>query len=807
MSHGQNDPGTSPSGDSFRDAAFEDWARGLAMIRHEPTTRARIAQWLDHHARDPADRQDWLRLLHAADHVASMGMWLVVHMTYTRRVQLDGQPLAAVDFKPSPEGHTGGALNMVIGYVGYLLANAMARRTRAWTMGQGHCVAAIDAVNVLMDNTTPAHAARYALDDAGLTRLVEDFYACRVSPDGRPVSPLGSHVNPHTAGGTAEGGYLGFTGLQYVHMPLPGQALVAFLSDGAFEEQRGSDWVPRWWRAEDCGPVVPVMIANGRRIDQRTGMNQAGGTAWFQDHLTLNGFSPLTVDGRDPAAVAWGILTAESELAERSARIRSGRARYPIRMPYVIAETIKGYGFPGAGTNAAHNLPLGANPADDSEARRRFQAGVARLHVPLGELGDAIGRLRNHAGTARPKERDHALADPRVPLPHFPAPPAFPLGDAVSPMAALDEAFLRVVEANPELRVRIGNPDEMRSNRLDRTLDRLRHRVTDPEPDVAEALDGAVITALNEEAVVNAALANKQGLNLVASYEAFAVKMLGAMRQEVIFARHAREAGRVPGWLSVPVLASSHLWENGKNEQSHQDPTLCEAWLGELEDVAPTLFPIDATSAIEALRDLYRSHARVGVMVVPKRAVPVRLTPEQARRLTRDGLLGLHEPAAPRVQLFAIGAYQLIEAEKARDRLEAAGVAAGLYALLAPGRLREPRDDAEGRVVQPATHLRRLVPGCPARVFLCHGRPEVFAGTLRPLDTGGGSRFLGYRNQGGTLDTFGMLFANRCTWAHALAAVATAAGLPPASLLTEDERRALAGQGDPEVLRDVRRPG
>ena len=67
--------------------------------------------------------------------------------------------------------------------------------------------------------------------------------------DGSPSAPLGSHVNPHTAGGIAEGGYLGFAELQYAHLPLPGETLVAFLSDGAAEEQRGSDWMPRWWRA------------------------------------------------------------------------------------------------------------------------------------------------------------------------------------------------------------------------------------------------------------------------------------------------------------------------------------------------------------------------------------------------------------------------------------------------------------------------------------------------------------------------------------------------------------------------------
>lgn len=64
------------------------------------------------------------------------------------------------------------------------------------------------------------------------------------------AAPLGSHVNPYTAGGIIEGGYLGFAELQYAHMPLPGESLVAFLSDGAAEEQRGSDWIPRWWRAK-----------------------------------------------------------------------------------------------------------------------------------------------------------------------------------------------------------------------------------------------------------------------------------------------------------------------------------------------------------------------------------------------------------------------------------------------------------------------------------------------------------------------------------------------------------------------------
>ena len=69
--------------------------------------------------------------------------------------------------------------------------------------------------------------------------------------------------------------------------------------------------------------------------------------------------------------------------------------------------------------------------------------------------------------------------------------------------------FTATVGANPHLRPRVGNPDEMRSI-----------RVTDPEPGILEAVDGAVITALNEEAVAAACLANKARINVIHSHEA-----------------------------------------------------------------------------------------------------------------------------------------------------------------------------------------------------------------------------------------------------------------------------------------------
>jgi len=549
--------------------------------------------------------------------------------------------------------------------------------------------------------------------------------------------------------------------------------LVTFLSDGAFEEQRGSDWAPLWWRSEDCGMVIPVMIANGRRIDQRSTLAMEGGSEWFAEHLSHHGFQPSIIDGRDPAAFAWGILTGEQWLEDEAAEIASGKRSYPARLPYLIAEAPKGYGFPGAGTNRAHGTPLPGNPAQDAESRRLFNEGAARLWVPAKKLQDAVKCFQQHEVQQRPQEKDHPLACRNVD-PTIPDVPWTEVNQKYSPMAAVDVAFCALVKANPKLRVRVGNPDEISSNNMNLTLAKLKHRVTQPELSQDESRDGAVITALNEEAVVSAALANKGGLNLVVSYEAFAVKMLGALRQEIIFSRHQIEQGEQPGWRSLPVISSSHLWENGKNEQSHQDSTLAEALLGEMADVSRVIFPADANSAAAALLEVYRYQGQIANLVIPKRALSVHLSPQQAEQLTQEGALLIAGNAEAPLQLVAVGAYQLQEGLLAWQRLDKCGARASLVYLQEPGRFRKPRDAQEAAWQAPASVKERLFPASVTdRLFLCHSRPEVLLGHLRPLDLGAAhTRALGYINRGGTLDVKGLLTANRCTWMHALQALA-----------------------------------
>jgi len=785
---------------------FAAWAEGYGAIRHRAETQLRVYDMYQAlTARHIAgDGVPFFKMLKALDRVTSAAMWLVAHMTYAKHVHLDGRPLQAEDFKSNPQGHMGGSLNMVPAYAGYLALNALTGCTRGWLMGQGHCVSAVDALNVLVGNMTPAHAERYGVSDAQLSRMAQDFYSYRLAADGSPESPLGSHVNAHTAGAILEGGFLGFAELLYAHMPLPGERLTAFLSDGAFEEQRGGDWAPRWWRAQDCGMVTPILISNGRRIDQRTMASQEGGPTWLSQHLKINGYDPVVFDGRDPAAFVWAIWAMEERLQHCIDRAHAGRLRYPAPLPYGIAVAPKGAGFYGEGTNAAHGTPLGENPHSSPTAAAHFNESTQRLWVPPTDLQASIICFGKHRGRGR--ERDNPIAHRDVaPIEVIPAwREVGPATAAVSAMQAIDDGFVAAVKAAPHLRARFGNPDESRSNHMVRTLELLKHRVTDVELADQEAVDGGVITALNEEAVVCAALGNKGGINIAVTYEAFAVKMQSALRQEIIFAAHAKAAGHPARWLSVPVVLTSHTWENGKNELSHQDTSMAEAMLGEPSDVARVMFPPDYNSAAAVMREVYRTQGQIFTVVATKSEMPSVFDAHDACELVADGGIRVqhagHRPDEAALTITAIGACQLQEALKACKRLRQRDVPHRVVYLMEPARFRRGRTAAEDMHSSLDHCGRGLYAATNTHVLLCHTRPETMVGLLQPMLAGGAVAALGYRGRGGTLDMQGMLFANGCSWAHAVREVSRLLHIDLTDLLSDTEIDAVDGVGDPAEI-------
>jgi len=262
----------------------------------------------------------------------------------------------------------------------------------------------------------------------------------------------------------------------------------------------------------------------------------------------------------------------------------------------------------------------------------------------------------------------------------------------------------------------------------------------------------------------------------------------------------------------VPLLLTSHTWENGKNEQSHQDPSMAEAMLGELSHRSRVVFPPDASTAAATLAHVYATHGRIWTLVVPKADTIADLfTAEEARRLVEDGAAVLdwagHAAERAELSLVATGAYQLGEVLTASRRLAARDVAHTIVCVLEPGRFRRPRTDAE-RDHQAATAVREAV--FPARIrrrlLVTHTRPEALLGILAPLHAPVQAAALGYVSVGGTYDTPGLLFVNRSSWAHAVLEAARLLDLDPSRLLEPAEREVLEGRRSPHGIIVPARP-
>jgi phosphoketolase len=371
-------------------------------------------------------------------------------------------------------------------------------------------------------------------------------------------------------------------------------------------------------------------------------------------------------------------------------------------------------------------------------------------------------------------------------------------------MVALDSMFVATVLANSHLRPRVGNPDEMRSNRMERTLEALKFRVTDPEPGIPEDLCGAVITALNEEAVACAALANKGGINIIVTYEAFAPKMHGAIRQEITFAAQCNAAGRPQRWLSLPLVLTSHTWENAKNEYSHQDPAMAELMMAELRDISRVMFIPDANTAAAVMKQIFLTQGEIWTLVVPKASsIPDLFSAAEATALLERGAACLdwacYRPNEAQLILTAIGAYQPEQILTAAARLADRDVPHLVNYMIEPARFR--RIPLHSSPISQRALSELYPPTAPARIFVSHTRPEPILGALSDLHTGPDlTGALGFLGRGGTLNTPGLMFVNGCSWGHILAEAARVLAIRRETLLSADEIAALDGGKSPDGI-------
>jgi phosphoketolase len=231
---------------------------------------------------------------------------------------------------------------------------------------------------------------------------------------------------------------------------------------------------------------------------------------------------------------------------------------------------------------------------------------------------------------------------------------------------------------------------------------------------------------------------------------------------------------------------------------------MAEAMLGELAPNSRVLFPADYNTAARVTQAVYENHGQIWTVVVPKGdSIPDLFTSDEAALLLENGAIRLRSSSGiePRLLVSAVGAYQLEQAMKASLRLDERGVPHSLIYMLEPGRFRAPRSKGEAAHSAPDEVRNALYPRAVAnRIFVSHTRPEVLLGTLQPLNSGETTAGLGFINKGGTLDVGGMLFVNRCTWAHILLTACGLLGREKQALLEQEEIDVLNGRRSPQGL-------
>ena len=161
------------------------------------------------------------------------------------------------------------AFNMVPAYVGCLSINALTGRSRPWVMDGELGAAAVDAVDRLRAVVADAH-----LPSGDFLDLAD------------PTSPGPPASRP---------------------------PLVVFLGDGAFEPRKLAALAERWRRGGRKA-LTPILVNDGSSI-RRFGLSQPAAVERFATSLRHDGFDPIVIDGRDPAAFAWAIFEIECRLA------------------------------------------------------------------------------------------------------------------------------------------------------------------------------------------------------------------------------------------------------------------------------------------------------------------------------------------------------------------------------------------------------------------------------------------------------------------------------------------------------------
>ena len=582
--------------------------------------------------------------------------YLSIGQIYLYNNPLLRRPLTQDDIKPLLMGHWGTSPGQNFIYVHL---NRIIRKydlNMFYISGPGHGGPALLA-NTYLEGTYSEVYPKISQDEEGMKKLFTQFSF----PGGVP-----SHVSPECPGSIHEGGELGYSLSHAFGAVFDNPDLITACVVGDGEAETGplaTSWHSnKFLNPKTDGAVLPILHLNGYKISNPTIFARISKEELDQLFRGY-GWTPHIIEGEDPEAMHQAMAKKLDEVVleikniQKHAREKNVTAR-PL-WPMIILITPKGWTGPkmidgkrNVGTFRSHQViyaDLKTNKAHFAEFTKWL-----RGYKPE-ELFDKKGRLKPELRELAPKGNRRMGANPHtnggllmreLRMPDF---RKYALvikerGEDGEGATRVFARFLRdVIKANEKKKnFRLFGPDETMSNGLGAVFEVTnRQMMTDGKiNDEFTSSSGRVMEILSEHLcqgwLEGYLLTGRHGL--FNSYEAF-IHIVSSM-----FNQHAKwlnVTSRIPWRKKIPslnYLISSHVWRQGHNGFTHQDPGFIDHVYQKKADIIQVYLPPDANCLLPVMDKCMRSTHKINVVIAGKHTMPQWFSIDEAVRHTEKGI-------------------------------------------------------------------------------------------------------------------------------------------------------------------------
>ncbi len=562
------------------------------------------------------------------------------------------------DIKPILMGHWGTSPGQNFIYVHLNRIINKYNLDMLYISGPGHGGPAVIA-NTYLEGTYSEVYPDISEDEKGMKKLFKQFSF----PGGVP-----SHVSPECPGSIHEGGELGYSLSHAFGAVLDNPDLITACVVGDGEAETGplaASWHSnKFLNPKTDGAVLPILHLNEYKISNPTIFARISREELDQLFRGY-GWIPHIIEGEDPEMMHQIMAEKLDEIVGEIKRIQKDAREKNIttrpRWPMIILITPKGWTGPkmidgkqNTGTFRSHQV-IFADLKTNKQHFTEFSKWLASYKPE--ELFDSTGRLKPELAELAPKGERRMGANPHgnggkllreLKMPDFKkyALTIKERGEENEGATRVFARFLRdVIKAN-ENNFRLFGPDETMSNGLGAVFEVTnRQMMTDKKnnktsDDEFTSPYGRVMEILSEHLcqgwLEGYLLTGRHGL--FNSYEAF-INIVSSM-----FNQHAKwlnVTARIP-WrkkiASLNYLISSHVWRQGHNGFTHQDPGFIDHVYQKKADIIQVYLPPDANCLLTVMDGCLKSMHKINVVVAGKHAMPQWFSIDEAVTHSEKGI-------------------------------------------------------------------------------------------------------------------------------------------------------------------------